>query len=445
MVEEYIDELAPFLAIQSVSADPAHAADVRAAGEWVCDFVRRAGGACELVQNGEHPLAIGEIHASSGSGQAPTVMVYGHFDVQPPAPLDQWDSEPFAPEVRDGWLYARGVADDKGQVYMLLRAAADLADEGTLPVNVRVCCDGEEEIGGHSVVNYLADDERGTDACVIFDSSFQGPARPAFNIATRDILYFHLKLRTGRRDLHSGLYGGAALNALNTLATMLAPTLARDGRLPEPLRQGIAPVTDEEQSAWHELRSGVEELDAAGALPMDAAAAEEFYLRVFAEPTCEINGIIGGEPILHKSIVPVAAEANVSLRLAPGQDPDTIAAAFERMLREAIPPRVELELTKLGSSSPGHVPPGSPAVQLGLDAFERALGVRPLLVRTGGTLPIMPALGKRGIPTVLTGFAVPDSNIHSPNERIPVDNLRLGVSAARELLLAFRELPPEAH
>jgi acetylornithine deacetylase/succinyl-diaminopimelate desuccinylase-like protein len=439
--QQYIDELDPFLAIQSISADPAHAADVRAAGEWVCDFVRRAGGACGLVETGEHPLAIGEIRASTGADAAPTVIVYGHFDVQPPTPLDLWESEPFAPTVRDGWLYARGVADDKGQLYMLLRAAADLAGENALPVNVRVCCDGEEEIGGHSIVEYLASDERGADVCVIFDSSFQSPGKPAFNVATRGIVYFHLKVRTGRRDLHSGLYGGAALNSLHALAAMLAPALARDGRLPEPLRQGITPLTTEERAAWRDLRPGAEELAEAGARPMDPAAGDEFYLRVTAEPTCEINGILGGEPLFHKSLVPVEADANVALRLAPGQDPDTIGAAFERILREAAPTGTELELTRLAASAPGIVSPDTPAIQLGLDAFERTLGVRPLLVRSGGTLPILPALGERGIPTVLTGFSLPDSNIHSPNERIPVEHLPLGVAAARELLLAFRDLP----
>jgi acetylornithine deacetylase/succinyl-diaminopimelate desuccinylase-like protein len=235
--QPYIDELAPFLAIPSVSADATHAADVARAGEWVCDFVRRAGGECELVDWHGQPLAIGEIRASQDAGSAPTVLCYGHFDVQPAPPLDLWQSEPFAPAVRDGWLYARGIADDKGQLYMLLRAAADLAAEGALPVNVRFCCDGEEETGGHSIVDFLEADERGADVCVIFDSGYQERGKPAFNLATRGLVYFHLKLRSGERDLHSGMYGGAALNAVHALMAALAPALARDGRLPEPLRK----------------------------------------------------------------------------------------------------------------------------------------------------------------------------------------------------------------
>lgn len=438
--QPYIDELASFLAIPSVSADAGHRDDVVRAGEWVCDYVRAAGGTCELVDWHGQPLAVGEIRASRDADSAPTVICYGHFDVQPPAPLDLWESEPFAPTVRDGWLYARGIADDKGQLYMLLRAAADLAREGALPVNVRFCCDGEEETGGHSIVDFLEADERGGDACVIFDSGYQERGKPAFNVATRGLVYFHLKLRSGDRDLHSGMYGGAALNAVHALLQALAPALARDGRLPEPLRQGIARVTDEEREGWARLRSGADELAEAGARGMDAAAADEFYLRTWSEPTCEINGIVGGEPILQKTVLPVEAEANVSIRLAPGQDPETIAAAFEEIVRGALPAGAELEIVRLSAARAGLVSPGAKAIRLGLDAFERAVGTRPLLVRSGGTLPIVPALGDKEIPTIITGFSLPDSNIHSPNERIPVEHLPLGVAAARELFLAFGEL-----
>ena len=438
--QAYVDELAPLLAIPSVSADPSHRQDVWTAGEWVCEYVRAAGGSCEVVDWHGQPLAIGELPASTDPASAPTVMVYGHFDVQPPAPLELWESEPFVASVRDGWLYARGIADDKGQLYMLLRAAADLASAGELPVNVRICCDGEEETGGHSIVEFLAEDERGADACVIFDAGYQERGKPAFNIATRGLVYFHLTCRTGARDLHSGMYGGAALNAVHALTQALAPALARDGRLPEPLRQGVAPVTDEEARAWATLRSGADELAEAGARPMDDRAAEELYLRTWGEPTCEINGLAGGEPVLQKTVLPVEAQANVSLRLAPGQDPDTIAAAFEEIVRGACPAGAELELVRWSDSRPGLVPPDAKAIRLGLDAFERAVGTRPLLVRTGGTLPIVPALADKGIPTVLTGFALPESNIHSPNERIPLEHLPLGVAAARELFLAFRDL-----
>jgi len=216
--------------------------------------------------------------------------------------------------------------------------------------------------------------------------------------------------------------------------------LARDGRLPEPLRAGIAPPTEEELAAWAELTPGAEELAGQGARPMDAKAAEEFYLRTFAEPALDVNGIEGGSPVLQKTVLPVEAHANVSIRLAPGQDPDQIADQAERLLSEAAPEGAELEINRLSQSPPGLVDPGSPAVQLGLDAFERALGTRPLLVRSGGTLPIVPALADKGIPTILTGFALPDSNIHSPNENLLADYLPLGVKAAAELFTEFAKL-----
>lgn len=437
MEAAWLEELSEWIRIPSVSADPAHADDVRRAGEWLCDFVRAAGGSAELVDWEGKPLAVGELRASSGDDSAPTVLVYGHFDVQPPAPLDLWESPPFEATARGEWLYGRGVADDKGQLYLLLKAATELARAGELPVNVRITCDGEEETGGHSIVDFLAADERGADAAVIFDSDMIARGRPAFNVATRGLCYFHVSVRTGARDLHSGMYGGAALNALHVLVEVLGAVLPRDGRAPEPLRAGVAPPTAEELAAWAALPAGADELADQGARPADARAAEEFYLRTWAEPSVDVNGIFGGEPRLQKTVLPVAAEANVSIRLAPGQDPLAIAPVFERLLREAAPEGADVDVDLWSWSEPGLVSPDARAIRLALDAFERALGTRPLLIRSGGTLPIIPALGKKGIPAILTGFALPDSNIHSPNERLLVEYVPLGIAAAREL---FTEL-----
>ena len=442
MDQAWLDELSEFIRIPSVSADPERALEVVRAGEWVCDFVRRAGGEAELRDWGGHPLALGEISASAGNRESPTVICYGHFDVQPPAPLDLWESDPFEAAVRDGRVYGRGVADDKGQLYMQLKAAEELKARNALPVNLRICCDGEEETGGHSIVDFLAADERGGDACVIFDAGMLKRDVPLFNVATRGLIYFHVRTRTGARDFHSGIFGGAALNALHALVKTLDAVVAKEGRLPEPLRAGIAPPTEEELAAWAELTPGPEELAAQGARPMDAKAEEEFYLRTFAEPSLDVNGIEGGSPHLQKTVLPVEGHANVSIRLAPGQDPEQIAAEAERLMRGATPEGAELEINRLSSARPGLVDPGSPAVQLGLDAFERALGTRPLLVRTGGTLPIVPALADKGIPTILTGFALPDSNIHSPNENLLAEYLPLGVKAAAELYSAFGSLEP---
>ena len=437
----WLDELSEFLRIPSVSADPAHFADVVAAGEWVCAFVRGAGGECRLLDWHGQPLAVGELEASENAESAPTVLCYGHFDVQPPAPLEEWQSAPFEPTVRDGWLYARGVADDKGQLWMLLKAAAGLAAEGRLPVNVRFACDGEEETGGHSIVEFLEADERGADTCVIFDSSMLARGVPCFNLSARGMAYFHVRLRTGARDLHSGMFGGAALNALHALIQTLQAVLpGPDGLLPEPLRAGIAPPTEDELAAWRTLQPGAEVLADQGARPADPAAAEEFYLRTWAGSAVDVHGIQGGSPVMQKTVLPVLAEANLSIRLAPGQSVEEIAPAVEELLRGAVPAGAELELERWASSPPGLVRPDEAAIRLGLDAFERALGVRPLLVRSGGSLPIVPALADKGIPTVITGFDLPEGNIHSPNERLWVEYFPLGVAAARELFLGYAAL-----
>ena len=440
MADPWFDELAEFLRIPSISADATHKADVVTAAEWVRDFIRDAGGECEVVDWNGQPLAIGEIRASANADSAPTVLCYGHFDVQPPDPLELWDSPPFEPELRDGYLYGRGSVDDKGQLYMLLSAARQLARAGELPVNVRFCCDGEEETGGHSIVEFLEADERGADAAIIFDSGMIRRDVPAFNLATRGMAYFHVTLRTGDKDLHSGIYGGAALNAAHALMQTLSAAVSSDGTLAEPLRKGIVAPTDEELAGWSELPSGDDELGDQGARPKDPHAARDFYRRTFAEPALDVNGIQTGSPVLQKTVLPVEAIANVSIRLAPGQKVEEIAPEVERILREAAPVGADVQVDLWSSSPPGLVPPDAKAVQLGLDAFEKALGRRPALIRSGGTLPIVPALTDKGIPTVITGFGLPDSQVHSPNERLVADYVPLGITSARELYLAFANL-----
>lgn len=439
-MSEWFEELAGFLRIPSVSADPARAGDVSAAGRWVCDFIRGAGGEAELIDWQGQPLVVGEIRATSGADSASTVLCYGHFDVQPPDPLELWESPPFEPEIRGEYLYARGAADDKGQLYLLLCAARELSRAGRLSVNVRFVCDGEEETGGQSIIDFLAADERGAEVAVIFDSGMVARGVPAFNIATRGLAYFHLELRTGTRDLHSGLFGGAALNAAHALIQTLEAVRARDGRLAEPLRAGVIAPSAEELDGWRRLPRGGDELADQGARPADRAAAEEFYLRTFAEPALDVNGIETGSPWLQKTVIPVHAVANVSVRLAPGQEVALIAAAFEEALRAAAPEGADLEVELLSSAMPGLVAPDATAVRRGQDAFERATGARPLLIRSGGTLPIVPALSARGVPCIITGFALPDANIHSPNERLLVEYVPLGIAAARALMEEFAQL-----
>jgi acetylornithine deacetylase/succinyl-diaminopimelate desuccinylase-like protein len=435
----WLDELSEFLRIPSVSADGDRGPDVLHAAEWICDRVRAAGGEAGIVTEFGGPLAVGEVRASTGD-DAPTVLVYGHFDVQPPDPLELWESPPFEPTVRDGVLYARGVADDKGQLYSLLKAVERLAGAGDLPVHVRIACDGEEESGGHSIGDFLTADGRGADACLIYDGMLIEAGLPAFNVATRGMVYFHLRVRTGESDLHSGLYGGAALNAMHALVACLGAVLPRDGRLPEPLRAGIVPPSDDELSGWSVLPPGGGELAARGAQPADERAAEEFYLRTFAEPSLDVHGVAGGSPDLVKTVIPVEAHANVSIRLVPGQDPDKIAQAFERLLREAAPAGAELDVERKADAPAALIDPESQAVQLALDAVERAVGARPLLIRIGGSLPVVGALAERGIPTVLTGFALPDCNLHAPNERMPLESVEQGIAAATEILRAWAAL-----
>jgi acetylornithine deacetylase/succinyl-diaminopimelate desuccinylase-like protein len=436
----WLDELREFIAIPSVSADPAHSDDVRRAAEWVRDFVKRTGGEAELLRRGERDLVIGDIPANTNGSAAPTVLLYGHFDVQPPAPLELWETPPFELAERNGWFYARGIADDKGQLYTLLKAAELLRSDGALAVNLRIACDGEEEIGGHSIVDYIREDDRGADACIIFDGGMTRPEQPEFAIATRGLVGFRITVRTGERDMHSGYYGGAALNAIHVLTQALSAVTARDGLLPDELRVGRTPLSEAELESLKKLPSGREILHEAGATPLDPKAAEDFYDRTWAEPSMDVNGIQGGKPDLVNTTLVVEARARFTIRLAPGQDPETIAAAAEKLIRGVVPEGAEVDVEVENAAAPGVFSPDEPAIQLGVEAFERATGVAPILVRVGGTLPIYPALAEKGIPTIGTGFALLDSNVHSPNERLRVVDVDRAVSAASELYRSLAAL-----
>ena len=430
----WLEELGEFLAIPSVSADPANAGDVRRAAEWVADSVRRLGGDADIREDGR--LVAGEI---PGPADAPTVLVYGHYDVQPPDPLELWESEPFAAEARGEWLYARGVADDKGQLWMQLKAIESLAGEGALPVGFRIACDGEEESGGDAIVRFLDVDRGAVDACVVFDGWMKRRNRPELVLATRGLVALDLEVRTGERDLHSGHYGGTALNAIHALAQALTALMPVDGRLPEPLRAGVAPPSAEELDGWRELPPGSEELERVGAVPLDSKAADEFYLRAFAEPSLDVTGIVGGKPGLRNTTVVSQAAAGVTIRVAPGQDPETLAAAAEQLLRDGLPAGATLE-TQTHLTPPAVLPRDTDALRLAREAFRRVFGAPALLVRAGGTLPVLAALARRGVPTVMAGLALPDSHTHSPNERMLLETFPLGVAAARETYRALGTL-----
>jgi acetylornithine deacetylase/succinyl-diaminopimelate desuccinylase-like protein len=247
-------------------------------------------------------------------------------------------------------------------------------------------------------------------------------------------------VRAGQRDLHSGVFGGAALNALHVLVAALNHVLLEDGRLPEALLTGVVPVGDDEALGWSELPGGPGVLAAQGAIPADPKAGDEFYLRTWALPSIDVNGIEGGSPVLQKTIVVSSARANLSMRLAPGQTVERITPIIEELLRRDLPEGAELDVEVTASCDPGATPADSRVIELAADAFERATGRRPLVVRGGGSLPIMPLLEQLGISAVVTGFDLPEGNIHAPNERMRVHNLALALAAARELYLSFAEL-----
>ena len=440
-MSELRDQLAELIAIPSVSADPAHAGDVEAAAAWVASRIRSAGGSADVAPwNGGRPLVIGEVPASDRSESAPTVLCYAHFDVQPPDPLDLWESPPFELEERDGWLYARGVADDKAHLFMLVEAARLLASEGALPVNLRFALDSEEEVGGQSMVEWLGADTRGADAAFVLDGGMIERGVPIFATALRGLCYLHVRVRTGERDLHSGMYGGVALSATHALMQALSAVVARNGRLPEPLRTGVAPPSAAELEDWKRLPSGAGKIVSAGARPMDPAAADDFYLRTGAEPSLDVNGLAGGSPDLIKTVLPVEARANVSIRIVAGQTVAEVSRAFERLLHEAAPPGAEVEVTLTSSSEPASVDIAAPAIALGRDAFESTVGARPLFVREGGSIPIVSALCAKGIPVLATGFALEESNVHSPNERFAAEYLTLGVETVCETYRRLGEL-----
>ena len=422
-----------------MSADPAHGDDVVSAAEWVADKIRRGGGEAELVPYGERPLVVGEIRASEGADSAPTILCYGHFDVQPPAPLDLWESDPFEATIRDEWLYARGVADDKGQLWMLLHAAGQLAAEGALPINIRIVSDGEEEVGGQSIVEFLEQDARGADACVIFDGGMESRDLPALSIATRGLAAFNIRVHTGERDLHSGMYGNAAMNAIHALTETLGGILPRDGRVPDACGSGsrLSPTRSARVGAAAGRRRRPPRRRA---VPYDAKAADEFYVRTTAEPSVEVNGIVGGKPGLKNTTVVSDAQANFTVRLAPGQTPEAVVPEVERLLREAAPEGARVEVESSRARASGLVATDSQVIKIAQDAFESAFGIRPILTRSGGTLPIMPALQDKGIPTILTGFALPESNVHSPNERMLVEFFPRGVDTIRELYTRLGDL-----
>ena len=432
-----LDELDDWLRIPSVSTDGGDAQAIGRAAEWALERVRAAGGECELVRGpGANPLVVGELSAADPA--APTVLIYGHYDVQAPGPLEQWTSPPFEPTIRDGRLYARGAADDKGNFLPLLHVACAMARAGELPVNVRVLIEGEEEIAGQAVVDWVRADERRCDAAIVFDSGMPDPRTPAVTVGLRGIVMTHISVRTATRNLHSGAYGGSVLNALHVLAGLLAPLLPdAQGRVREELCEGVRPPSETELASWERLPPGALAISQVGGRPVSPDAPAEFYERVGARPSLDVNVIAGGEP---RTVVPADARASVSLRLAPGQDPERMRAVIEGLVRDALPAGADLDLS-FHVATPVLFDPGEPALRLAATALERACGVAPVFARSGGSIPIVAEMAARGYPVIVGGFGLPDDALHAPDESYALTSLAWGEAAARELYLALASLP----
>jgi acetylornithine deacetylase/succinyl-diaminopimelate desuccinylase-like protein len=432
--DELLAELTELIAIPTVSADPARRGDVEAGARWVCRYVKRLGGVAAVEADGV--LAVGRVPASRG-GDAPTVLVYGHFDVQPPEPLELWETDPFTATIRDGWIHGRGATDDKGQFLMLLRAVSELVEAEALPVNVVVLGDGEEEVGGTSAWDALRERAGELDAAVVFDGPSDSGGLELF-LATRGLLGIELAVTAGEVDLHSGHYGGVALNAVNALVQTLAGVLPQGGSVPEELRVGVSPPPAEERARWATAADPAAELARRGARPLPGAL-DRYEERRWAEPSLDLHGILGGKPGRRNTSIPMRAQAELSVRLVPDQRVEEVAAAAERLLRAAAPPGTTLELRWEGVP-PARVSPDEPAVRLAVAALERAFGETPRFVRGGGSLPVFSALVELGIPTVLLGFGAPEGNQHAPNERLRLSALPRGVAAGKAILEAFGRL-----
>jgi acetylornithine deacetylase/succinyl-diaminopimelate desuccinylase-like protein len=434
MTDELLDDLLDWLRIPSISTGGGDPADLRRAAEWAASRVRGAGGTADLVTIGDgNPLVVGELRASAPD--APTVLIYGHYDVQGPGDLALWSSPPFAPEIRDGRLYARGASDDKGNFLPLLHVACALARDGALPVNVRVLVEGEEEAASHAVSEWIRADERRADCAIVFDSDMADPHTPAITLGLRGIVMTNVDVRVAPRDLHSGIYGGTVANALHVLHAMLAEVVpGADGRVRAELREGIVAPDPAELDSWRRLPPGADELASVGANAVGDPA--DFYARTGADASLDVNEIRGGEP---RTLVPAAAHATLSLRLAARQDPDRMAEVLTGLLRAAAPPYAEVEIGTI-RAAPALFDASHPSVALATQALERAVGVAPVLTRSGGSIPAVAELGHRGIPTIVSGFALSDDRIHSPDESFRLSSLERGERAARELYAALAAL-----
>jgi len=457
-----IGRLVDWLRLPSVGTDPAHAADTRRAAEWAAEHLSRSGFDAELIDPVDsvlgstgHPVVWATTPGDSGDA-GPHILFYGHYDVQPPDPLELWESGPFEPVLRpaerDGpgeRIVARGACDDKGQVMTFLEAMRALHETTGTPAGgarFSVMLEGEEESGSVHLPAFIrAQRERLSrcDACLVSDTGMLGRGRPAITDGLRGLVYTELTLHGPNQDLHSGLWGGRTLNPLNELARILGELWDEDRRVTIPgFYEGVVEPDEHERQAWRAL--GIDPASSLGAigLPPEADLGEAGYTfveREWARPTCDINGLFGGYTGPGaKTVIPAHASAKVSFRLVGEQDPERIRDGFFAWLDQRTPPGFRWERATHGTNPAVTVPTGSPILRAASRAIERAGGVEPALIRSGGSIPVAAMLkSELGLDTIFMGFGLEDDRVHSPNEKFELECFRLG---ARSHALLVEEL-----
>jgi acetylornithine deacetylase/succinyl-diaminopimelate desuccinylase-like protein len=430
--DEHLEQLRALLRFPSISALSEHKTDVWNCAEFLVEQLRAIGfeNAAIMPTHG-HPVVYADwLHAPG----KPTVLVYGHYDVQPVDPLHLWKTPPFEPDIRDGRIYARGASDDKGPTFMHLKAfEALLRTTGTLPVNVKFCIEGEEEIGSAHLPAFLEEhaDKFKADVVVISDTTMLGLGRPAVCYGLRGLAGLQIDVKGAKSDLHSGLYGGAAPNAAAALVELLQSMRHPDGRIAvEGFYDDVEPLSEEERRAFAEL--GTDDAAFARDIGVSALVGEPGYTaveRVFARPTLEINGIYGGfqgEGL--KTVIPCEAHAKITCRLVPNQDPKRIQDLIEAHVKAHTPPGVTVTVTKMDTGRPYVTPLHHPAIQWAAKAYERAYGVPAAFMRMGGSIPIVEVFARLlGAPIVMMGFSLNDENFHAPNEHFSLENFDKGL------------------
>ena len=441
--DQYLAELKQFLAIPSISTLPAHAPDCRRAAAWLMDHFRKLNfPVVQLLEGEGHPV----VWAESPKVDGPTVLCYGHYDVQPVDPVDEWVSPPFEATVRDGKLYARGAVDDKGQVFTLLKAYQSvLGADGRPPLNIHFIIEGEEECGGHVIFDRLrAEPERtAVDAVVVADMGYYAPGIPAVYTGLRGLCYAEIHVRTLRRDLHSGSYGGVAPNAMETLVRLLADLKSRSGRINVPkLYKAVEPPTKTERKAWKGLPFDEERFLEEEVTGRALTGLKQFSVleRVWALPTFEIHGIRGGfSGEGAKTVIPAQAMAKVSMRLVPGQTFEKVQKWLNRAVLKHAPSYADVEVKILHGGDPVHCDVNHPAFGVLDEAFEAVVGRRTVPVRAGGSIPVVPELQRGGAPVLLTGIGLPDDGLHSPNEKVDLKQIWDGIDVFGRFFKLFAE------